>query len=92
MKKLTLTFLVTLALMSCSVQNQVSTKTPAELNVMTFNIRLDHQNDNENNWKFRQVRVANSVSFYEADRVGMQEVLHNQLLDIRQTLKNYNYI
>ena len=92
MKKLTLTFLVTLALMSCSVQNQVSTKTPAELNVMTFNIRLDHQNDNENNWKFRQVRVANSVSFYEADIVGMQEVLHNQLLDIRQALKNYNYI
>lgn len=65
---------------------------PAELKVMSFNVRYDNPDDKENNWKFRVDRVANAIMFYDADIVGTQEVLHNQLMDLKERVKGYRML
>ncbi len=94
MKKFFFIILAACVFMSCSYKTQTikSNSYPAEMNVMTFNIRYDNPADNQNNWKFRKERVANSILFYEADVAGMQEVLHNQLVDLQKSLPSYKYV
>jgi endonuclease/exonuclease/phosphatase family metal-dependent hydrolase len=66
----------------------------SKINVMTFNIRLfTEEDDSLNNWKYRKDNVANAVKFYETDIVGMQEVVHNQLMDLMDRLNNsYDFV
>lgn len=85
MKKLAFLFLPFLA--SCAHQQFSS-----ELNVMTYNIRYDNPQDNLNNWKFRKDRAAEAIRFYDADILGTQEVLHNQLNDLKDRLPNYDVV
>lgn len=56
---------------------------------MTFNVRYDNPDDCLNNWQYRRERVANAIRFYDADIVGTQEVLHNQMQDLEQLLAEY---
>lgn len=65
---------------------------PADLKVMSFNVRYDNPADKENNWKFRVDRVANAIMFYDADIVGTQEVLYNQLTDLKERVKGYRVL
>ena len=58
---------------SCSKQPE------AKVDVMSFNIRLDHVADSLNNWKYRKDAAAQMITYYAPDVVGMQEVLKNQL-------------
>lgn len=59
------------------------------LRVLSFNIRLNTEVDGENQWKFRKDYVAQLVQFYEADIIGMQEVKHDQILDLDERLPGY---
>ena len=63
-----------------------------EIKVMSYNIRLDVKSDGENWWENRKGRVANLVNYYEADFIGMQEVLHHQLVYLKDNLNGYDYI
>jgi hypothetical protein len=65
---------------------------PQPVNVMSYNIRMDNAGDGDNQWKFRKEFAANLVKFHEADLIGMQEVLHNQLMDMASRLPDYGYI
>lgn len=60
-----------------------------DVKVMTFNVRYDNPGDSLNNWNYRKARVADAINFYAADIVGTQEVLHNQLIDLQQSLPGY---
>ncbi|MEE1232369.1 MAG: endonuclease/exonuclease/phosphatase family protein [Phocaeicola sp.] len=60
-----------------------------ELNWATFNVRYDNPGDSLNNWKYRKDRVAAFVKEQKLDIVGMQEVLHNQLEDLKERLPEY---
>lgn len=62
-----------------------------EIRVMTFNIRLDTPVDSMNNWKYRRENAARMIRFYDADLLGTQEVLHNQLQDLLALLPEYGY-
>lgn len=64
----------------------------ALVNVMSFNIRYDNPEDSLDNWQYRKNRVANAICFYDADILGTQEVLHNQLEDLKQRLPDYDVI
>lgn len=66
--------------------------TDPSVKVMTFNIRYDNPEDSMNNWTFRKDRAAKAILFYAPDIVGTQEVLHNQLEDLKQRLPNYEAI
>lgn len=63
-----------------------------EMNVMSFNIRMDTPNDKENQWTYRKDLAANVIKFYDVDIFGAQEVLHHQLTDLLERLPGYTYV
>ena len=73
---------------------QIPTTAPAPdlVNVMSFNIRYDNPEDSLDNWQYRKDRVANAILFYDADILGTQEVLHNQLEDLKMRLPHYGMV
>lgn len=72
-----------LLLCSCGGQQE------ATYEVMSFNIRLDNAGDSLNNWKYRKDNVAAMITYYNPDLLGMQEVIHNQLTDLKERLPQY---
>ena len=92
MKKIYLMLLPFLAAACGQGGQQAATQTDEPVNVMTFNVRYDNPDDSLNNWNYRKDRVANAIRFYDADIVGTQEVLHNQMEDLRQRLPGYESI
>lgn len=63
-----------------------------EVKLMSFNIRLDLKSDGENWWEKRKDKVAGLMNYYEADFIGLQEVVHNQLLYLKDSLRGYDHI
>lgn len=59
------------------------------LNVMTFNIRLNTASDSMNAWPFRRDHAASQILFYEVHLLGVQEALHDQMMDLQQRLTSY---
>lgn len=55
----------------------------------TFNIRLDTPADSLNNWQYRKDSVCRHILAAGVDIIGMQEVLHNQLEDLKAGLPGY---
>lgn len=62
------------------------------LHVMTFNIRLDVASDSLDNWQYRKDHAASQILFHDAHLVGVQEALHNQMVDLAQRLPRYKYV
>lgn len=58
----------------------------AELTVMSFNMRYDNPDDGENNWRYRRERVAEVIVSHDVDIFGTQELLNNQLNDLKALL------
>lgn len=73
-----------LPLISCTSNDNLS-----DLTWATFNIRYDNPGDKLNNWHFRKDSVARFIQRQNIDIVGMQEVLHNQLEDLKARLPEY---
>jgi endonuclease/exonuclease/phosphatase family metal-dependent hydrolase len=55
--------------------------------VMSYNIRFDNPGDGENAWLKRKDFLINQIMFHEADLVGVQEALVNQLKDMDKGLQ-----
>lgn len=86
-------FLLLLPLVAASCgQVKQQTSAPQPVNVMSFNIRYDNPEDSLDNWQYRKDRAANAIRFYDVDILGTQEVLHNQLEDLKQRLPGYAVI
>lgn len=58
-------------------------------NIMSFNIRFDNPGDSANTWKFRADNVALLINYYAPDLLGLQEVMINQLDDLKKRLPQY---
>ncbi|MDU1891084.1 MAG: endonuclease/exonuclease/phosphatase family protein [Dysgonomonas sp.] len=86
MKKIIYLFAAVLVLVSCT-ENK-----PLNLNVLSFNIRYDNPEDSLNNWQYRKDIAAQIIKDQSADIVGAQEVLANQLNDLKTRLPEYNAI
>ena len=63
-----------------------------QLNVMTFNIRYSTEKDSLNAWRLRKDHVASQVLFHEVQLLGVQEALHEQMVDLKTRLKKFNYV
>ena len=87
-----LIFLMLPLLAACGQKQVGSVDEPLDLNVMSFNIRYDNPEDSLDNWQYRRDRVAKAIHFYEADILGTQEVLHNQLEDMKSRLPEYDMV
>jgi len=72
-------------MVSISVQSQ-------ELNVMTFNIRYDNKNDSLNAWPYRKDNAASQIKFHNVHILGVQEALHEQVMDLSQSLSQYKHV
>lgn len=72
---------------------------PADLNVMSFNIRFARQGHSEekteNNWndsKFpRRERTFRVIRDYDPDVFGVQEARYEQVVDMREALPGYDF-
>ena len=79
---------VLLALGACSQKKEEK----VQVKWGTFNVRYDNPADSMNNWQYRKDRVADFVKSQNLDVVGMQEVLHNQLEDLKARLPEYTEV
>lgn len=57
--------------------------------VMTFNIRLNLASDGPNAWPHRREAVASLIRFHDADLLGVQEALPDQLRDLDERLPGF---
>ena len=62
-----------------------------ELNVMTFNIRYNTKNDSMNAWPYRKDNAASQVLFHNVHILGVQEALHEQMMDLGQSLSRFKF-
>jgi endonuclease/exonuclease/phosphatase family metal-dependent hydrolase len=63
-----------------------------ELNVMSYNIRLDVASDGVNAWPNRAERVAGLLRFHAPDVVGLQEAMRHQIDALSQQLPAYEWV
>lgn len=63
-----------------------------ELNVMTFNIRYNNAGDSLNAWPYRKDKAASQVLFHRAQLLGVQEALHDQIVDLQERLPRYKHV
>ncbi|MEX2217396.1 MAG: endonuclease/exonuclease/phosphatase family protein [Phycisphaerales bacterium] len=62
---------------------------PLELSAMTFNIRYDNPADGPDRWEARREQVAALITDRDPDLIGLQEVLHHQLEELKKALPQY---
>lgn len=62
------------------------------VSVMSYNIRLDTKADGINQWKNRTDKVIGLLKKYNPDLLGVQEALHNQMMDLQNGLPDYEFI
>lgn len=60
-----------------------------DLKVMSYNIKYDNVNDTVNNWNFRKEAMVQLLKHYAPHFVGLQEVVHNQLMYLNTHLAHY---
>jgi len=62
------------------------------LSVMSFNIRYGTANDGENRWPLRRAQLLDLLRTENADVIGVQEALHDQIVEITAALSAYAVI
>lgn len=60
--------------------------------LLSFNIRYNNPSDGENAWDKRKDRVAGLIRFHQADLVGLQEALTDQIADLALRLPGYQWL
>ena len=83
MRYLTLCFLI----MSITLVAQ-----PEAITVMTYNIRYNNPQDGINAWPNRVKKVGSLIQRYNPDIIGVQEALHDQLLELMNILPEYTFV
>lgn len=60
--------------------------------VMSYNIRLDTKADGVNQWGNRIEKVGDLIKKHDPDLLGVQEALHNQMMDLQKNLPDYQFV
>jgi endonuclease/exonuclease/phosphatase family metal-dependent hydrolase len=63
-----------------------------DVSIMSFNIRYNNPSDGENRWDLRKNLVIKNIKDYNADFVGLQEVLNSQYNFVKEKLVEYNSV
>lgn len=75
-----------------ALQSLAGDKVVHTINVMSFNLRYNTPNDGANAWPERKELVSTTILFHRADLLGVQEALHEQMLDMQQTLAEFKWV
>ncbi len=62
------------------------------LTVMSFNIRYGTASDADNHWLKRREQLFALLREQQADVIGLQEALHDQIEEILQAVPGYDYV
>jgi len=81
-RKILLTTVVFLYSMNCFCQTKI----------MSYNIRYNNPNDNENWWEYRKQEVIEMIKYYQPEILGIQEGLSSQVKYIDSTLTHYSFV
>jgi len=82
-----------LVVLSASVPTRAQAPAAAaDLAVMSFNIRYGTANDGENRWPLRRDFLMDVVRQDNADVIGLQEALHDQIVEMTTALPAYGVI
>jgi len=89
MKKMNLFLLLftILSIFKCSLNDNLN----QSIRAMTFNIRLNVQSDSLNAWPYRKDIAASMIQFHQADLIGVQEALMEQVEDLAERLPEYSW-
>lgn len=88
-----MTFWVVMWALSAAAAGAQPVPAPAaDLGVMSFNIRYGTANDGENRWPLRRDFLMDVVRRDNADIIGLQEALHDQIVEMTTTLPDYAVI
>jgi len=63
-----------------------------QMNIITYNIRLNTPDDGINAWPNRIKMVTGLLRFHEADIFGMQEALFGQIKDIESEMPGFEWV
>ncbi|MEG0948978.1 MAG: endonuclease/exonuclease/phosphatase family protein [Bacteroidales bacterium] len=85
MRKWMMGAVVSAGLIACSTP-----KEPVELNVASFNLRLNTMSDSLNAWPYRAQQVKDLIRFHEFEVFGVQEALPEQM-DFLATMTEFSY-
>ena len=67
---------------TASINLHAQSKANTPLKLITFNIRYDNANDGVNSWSHRSERVKQFLKSEDADIIGLQEALYNQVSEL----------
>ncbi|MEM7370503.1 MAG: endonuclease/exonuclease/phosphatase family protein [Bacteroidota bacterium] len=59
------------------------------IRVMSFNLRLNTAGDKDNAWPHRKGLARSMIRFHQADLIGVQEALEDQMSDLSQMLLDF---
>jgi len=59
---------------------------------MTFNIRLNTKADSLNAWPYRKDNAASQILFHDVHLLGVQEALHDQMIDLQDRLPRFKFV
>ncbi len=62
-----------------------------QMNIVTFNIRMNTPSDGENAWPNRIEMVSGLLKFHDADIFGLQEALYVQIQDLEKNMPGYEW-
>ena len=62
------------------------------VDLLSYNIRLDHAGDNEDNWHHRKSDMVEYLSASESDFIGLQEAIGHQLAYLDNEMIKYTYL
>lgn len=79
-------------LVLCLAMAMIGTADAQQINVMSLNIRLNTPSDSLNAWPYRKDKLASQVLFHEVHLLGVQEALHNQMVDLEERLPRFKYV
>lgn len=88
MRRLLLPFLTLIHMLAGNCNASVA---QCDLKVMSYNIRYDNPNDGKSSWEKREDQVITLITDLHPDIIGIQEALHNQVLDLQAALPDYSY-
>ena len=71
--------------------NKSTKQQPANLRVMSYNIRFDNPADGINRWDNRRERVSNLIRFHSPHIIGLQEAEYHQITWLVRRLQRYGW-
>src|SRR4051812_39236316 len=87
-----LSSLVMLLGCAAGAPSRSTSKNPAPLRVMSFNVRYGTAPDGEDHWTKRRELFFGTIKSHDPDLLGTQEVLASQADELRERMPDYTFV